>query len=168
MSGGLAGFSPRAYTEWVPRKGTETGSSTHTHQKPATSEVRKREPILVFTDKTMSRWCWSPKKPSLITTCIFVLCRPKNQESARAVAPLGSLCLPLNVQGNAVVSSQTTRGTNPIGKFGRIGCGYGPPHVSRRNRLQKGLSSTDRVMAIEDSVTYSTHDREKQFAGTIV
>lgn len=29
MSGGLAGFSPRVYTEWVPRKGAETGSATH-------------------------------------------------------------------------------------------------------------------------------------------
>jgi len=35
MSGGLAGFSPRVYTEWVPRKGAETEGSTHTHQHPA-------------------------------------------------------------------------------------------------------------------------------------
>lgn len=36
MSGGLAGFSPREYTEWVPRNGAETESATS--QPPASSK----------------------------------------------------------------------------------------------------------------------------------
>jgi len=39
MSGGLAGFSPRVYTEWVPRKGAETRSGTH--QSPTASKSVK-------------------------------------------------------------------------------------------------------------------------------
>ena len=32
MFGGLAGFSPREYTEWVPRKGAETESINRMEQ----------------------------------------------------------------------------------------------------------------------------------------
>ena len=42
---------------------------------------------------------------------------------------------PLNVQGNATVSWQTTRGTNPIGKLGRIFDDYDRWNASLHNPL---------------------------------